>query len=124
MRLNDYVDFKEKKEVFYSSNPELVKEWSDKNQISIFSCEPYNKKNIYFWECSRGHKWESNIPNRIKPGGKGTKQCPFCSGHRIPKNESLGHLMPDFIEFWNKQKNNKKQFLKLAFLCSAGMVGL
>ena len=107
LKLNDYVHFKNKKEILYSSNPDLVAQWSDKNHISIFSCEPYNKRNIYFWECSKGHEWESNISNRIKSGGRGIKQCPYCSGRRIPKNESLGHLMPDFIEFWDTEKNTK-----------------
>jgi len=113
LKLNDYVHFKNKKEIFYSSNPELVAQWSDKNQISIFSCEPYNKRKIYFWECSEGHKWESNIPNRIKLGGKGAKQCPYCSGNRIPEDESLGHLMPDFMKFWDKQKNIKNSVFEV-----------
>ena len=102
------LELKDSKKEFYYKHPKLIEEWSKSNAKNIYDCEPYIKKHKYFWECKKGHIWESSICSRIHNGR--VSLCPYCSGRIIPENESLGELTPKFVKFWHKSKNKLTVF--------------
>ena len=62
-----------------------------------------NKK--VWWTCDQcpdghSHKWQSQVDDRS--GGRG---CPYCSGHRVCKHNSLATLAPVAATFWDTAKN-------------------
>ena len=97
------IEIKDTKKEFYDNHPKLVEEWAKSNEEIIYDCEPYAKNKTYYWECNKGHRWESHIYSRLKKGR--VMSCPYCSGRKIPKFESLGKLTPKYIKFWHKTKN-------------------
>lgn len=62
-----------------TKRPDLVEEWSDKNNISPKEVSYGSKKRVW-WVCSNGHEWISSINNRTN-----NYECPHCS-KRISKS--------------------------------------
>ena len=79
--------------------PDLVKEWSDKNDRSPFEVYPNSHKK-YWWKCKEGHEdYLSSCSNIIRCRG-----CKECKNRKIalsnstPKNgRSLAEQRPDLI---------------------------
>ena len=60
-----------------------------------------NKK--VWWQCERGHEWETRISHRSKGIG-----CPFCSGQRaIPGENDLATIRPDLAAQWHPTRNGR-----------------
>ena len=82
--------------------PDLVPEWSDSNDKSIFEVYPYSDYTAH-WVCRYGHEWGVKCSFRIKGTG-----CPKCSQEKRkipPKEKSLGYLYPELLKEWsNKNK--------------------
>jgi len=55
-----------------------------------------------WWFCTEGddHIWETNIRSRIKASG-----CPFCSGRKLSKDNSLAVLAPQLSLQWHPNLN-------------------
>ena len=54
-----------------------------------------------WWQCEKGHEWESMIANRVR--GRG---CPICSGKLVAEGiNDLGTTHPDLAEEWHPDKN-------------------
>jgi hypothetical protein len=86
-----------------TKNPELAKEW---HPIKNGELTPYDVpqccgENVW-WQCKKGHEWESVIANR-----KNNKGCPYCSGFYPSKENNLLVNNPKLCEEWNYNKNNK-----------------
>ncbi|MFW6288724.1 MAG: zinc-ribbon domain-containing protein [Spirochaetota bacterium] len=54
-----------------------------------------------WWRCKKGHEWEAAVYSRTL-GGNG---CPYCSGKRAGKDNSLRKLHPKLAREWHREKN-------------------
>ena len=63
-------------------HPELVSEWSEKNEIKPTEVSIGSLKKV-IWRCEKGHEWEAAVKRRtINKTG-----CPYCSGYIFLKPE-------------------------------------
>ena len=86
-----------------TTNPILAKQWHPSKNSSLtpfLVSEGSNKK--AWWKCEKGddHEWPAVIASRQNNG------CPFCSGKRVTKSNSLANNYPDLLKFWDFKKNN------------------
>ena len=87
-----------------SMKPELVSEWSDRNDPlkadMVISCT--NKE--VWWKCIRGHEWMARVADRFYGS-----QCPYCTGHRIYSGfNDLAALYPELSSEWSERNSPKK----------------
>jgi len=54
-----------------------------------------------WWRCIKGHEWEARISNRTLGN-----DCPYCSGHRVGKENSLKFLFTNIAKEWHPTKNS------------------
>lgn len=85
---------------FATVYPDMLKEWDSDNEITPNQVLSGSNKKVK-WICSKGHKWEASISNRIR--GRG---CPYCN-NRItnPGENDLQTLYPELASEWNSEKN-------------------
>jgi very-short-patch-repair endonuclease len=80
----------------------FTNEW---HYIKNFPLTPqsfYPSSNIkVWWRCIKGHEWEARISNRTLG-----KDCPYCSGHRVGKENNLKFLFPNIAKEWHPTKNS------------------
>jgi hypothetical protein len=81
--------------------PELSKEWNyGKNgNLTPNDVTCYSKKKVW-WICEKNHEWEAKISHRTNGSG-----CPYCSGKKVCKDNSLSTLKPDIAKEWSYKKN-------------------
>ena len=85
-----------------TKNPKLAQEWNYKRNIKNPKEVMPNSNKKYWWVCSKGHEWESNILNRNSGQG-----CPFCVGKAVCKDNCLKTLSPELAKEWHPNKNGK-----------------
>lgn len=78
--------------------PELLKTWSSRNSADPFQLPPASNKE-YWFECERGHAWQTSLDKRGKYG------CPYCSGHRVSNYNSLAAVSPYVASEWHPERN-------------------
>ena len=79
------------------TNPELLQYWDYENNI-IKPSHVYKGSHMkVWWICSKGHKYQGSVNNRVKGIG-----CPICHGNQVLEGEN------DFAT-WCKQ--NQKEYL-------------
>lgn len=87
------------------NNKELMKEW-DWDTNEQLKLDPHkltcgSQKKVW-WICSKNHKWDATIYNRVKNGSN----CPFCTNKKpIIGYNDLSTLHPELIKEWNWNKN-------------------
>ena len=79
-------------------HPELINEWSEKNEplkpTDVASCS--NRK--VWWCCSEGHEWKARIADRTSGHG-----CPYCAGERVWIGfNDLQTTHPDIAQEWSE----------------------
>jgi very-short-patch-repair endonuclease len=86
--------------------PKVSKEWHPTKNGDLvpedFTGRSHKK---VWWECKKGHEWESIISNRTKsdkPTG-----CSSCSGNKPSKENNLLVLFPQVAKEWHPIKNGK-----------------
>ena len=86
------------KEVLF---PELVKEWhpTKNGDLTPYDVMKGTSKNVW-WQCKKGHEWQDSPNHRTR--GRG---CPYCSGRRVSKENSLQAKYPDIAKEWHPTKN-------------------
>ena len=109
---------------YLDSYPYLVKEFDFKKN------HPLTPKNLLlgshkkvWWKCSKEHEWLAFVYNRTN--GKG---CPYCSSHKVSKENNLEYLFPKVAKEWHPTKNGnlkpkdvtKASNKKVWWLCSKG----
>ena len=72
-------------------HPKLCLEWNCKNKKNPDRYTPKSSKKVW-WQCSRGHEWESSISNRVTGNG-----CPYCSGLKVEEKDSFKSLYSDLF---------------------------
>ena len=56
---------------------------------------------MIWWICSKGHSYQSLLPNKIKGIG-----CPYCSNHKcLSGYNDLVTTNPDIIAYWDFERN-------------------
>ncbi|MGL4451781.1 MAG: zinc-ribbon domain-containing protein [Sarcina sp.] len=84
-----------------TTNPEILREW-DYNKNSILPNEILaGTHRKVWWICEKNHKWEASVVKRVRE----KKGCPFCSGQRVCKENSLAIFRPDLLKEWDYIKN-------------------
>jgi len=83
--------------------PNIAKEWhSTKNNNLKPEDFTKNSGKKVWWKCIKGHEWETQISSRTY---KGTN-CPYCSNHKVSKENNLKFLSPNIAKEWHSTKNN------------------
>lgn len=84
-----------------TTRPDLLKEWDyEKNDIKPEEVMKGSGKMIW-WICSKGHSYQSLLPNKIKGIG-----CPYCSNHKcLSGYNDLVTTNPDIIAYWDFERN-------------------
>ena len=89
----------------HESNPELVAEWSPRNEKPITAYTRGSDRKVW-WQCAEGHEWLAPISNRSY--GRATA-CPACSpvGARMVVSgfNDLATLRPELAAEWHPTKN-------------------
>jgi hypothetical protein len=88
--------------------PHVAKLWhptrnlpSTPNQFSPAS------PNIAWWQCEKNtdHVYDAEIHNVVRSQKFTSKGCPYCSGHRVAKENSLLARYPQVAVLWDKSAN-------------------
>lgn len=75
--------------------PDLIQEWSQKNDISPESVTSGSNVKV-LWHGKCGHEWVASIKNRTKGSG-----CPFCAGNKVLIGfNDLATLHPELVAEW------------------------
>ena len=86
--------------------PKLADQWHpDKNgDLTSDSLRPGSNKKVW-WRCSveDEHVWKTSVAHRSRRG----HGCPYCSGRRASKQNSLAAVFPDLAQEWHPAKNGK-----------------
>jgi len=82
-------------------NPDLAKQWHPvKNgNLTPNDVTAGSKKKVW-WQCEKGHEWESAVSGRNKGVG-----CPYCSGNRVCADNCLQTVNPILSKQWHPNKN-------------------
>ena len=82
-------------------NPELAKEWhSVKNgKLTPSDVTQYSGKKVW-WLCNNKHQYMATIASRSQGWN-----CPFCSGHKVCRDNCLATINPKLSKEWNYKKN-------------------
>jgi hypothetical protein len=81
--------------------PDIASEFHHiKNNKTVNDYAGKSNKSVW-WVGKCGHEWKAPISNRTdKKSG-----CPYCTGVKLCKDNSLGFLYPEIAKEWNKDKN-------------------
>jgi len=60
---------------------------------------PFSNRKVW-WVCTKGHEWQANIKDRSNGNG-----CPYCSGKKVCRDNSLKTLNPVVASEWDYRKN-------------------
>ena len=82
-----------------TTHPYLLKEWSAKNIIKPTEVSFGSHKKVW-WTCSKGHEWKTSICHRVN-----NKNCPYCSGNKVCKDNCLSATHSELAKEWNIKKN-------------------
>ena len=102
MKILEKYHISEYKKSILITHPKLAKEWHPTKNRSL---KPENFKSgsneMIWWQCERGHEWESKICNRVKGNN-----CPYCSGkYPIIGETDLVTTHPELAKEWHPTKN-------------------
>jgi very-short-patch-repair endonuclease/DNA-directed RNA polymerase subunit RPC12/RpoP len=81
--------------------PNLAKEWHP-NKNGNLKPEDVTRgsgKKVW-WLCSKGHEYKNVVSERTIGSN-----CPYCSGHRVSKENNLKFLFPQIAKEWHPNKN-------------------
>jgi hypothetical protein len=83
-------------------NPLLAKEWypAKNGRLTPKDVTPMSHKKVW-WQCEKGHEWESIISNRSSKG----RSCPYCSNQKACEDNCLATVNPKLAKEWHPTKN-------------------
>ena len=89
-------------------HPELVKEWSEKNQPLSPDQITYGSNKRVWWRGTCGHEWEAPVKARSQG-----ENCPYCAGKRVLLGfNDLKTVAPNLAEEWS-EKNKEMSLLSV-----------
>ncbi len=83
--------------------PDLVAEWDyEKNHNIDIQKTTRGSAKVVWWKCSVNpkHNWQARVSKRSQGTG-----CPYCSGHRVLKEESFAEKYPEILKEWDYKEN-------------------
>lgn len=83
-------------------NPRLAGEWHPTKNKPLTTkdvTDSYSARKVW-WLCRKGHAWAARISER-----KAGQGCPYCSGHRVCKDNCLQTIKPGLARQWHPTKN-------------------
>ena len=89
------------------THPEVAKQWHPtKNGNLNLNDFTIGSGKVVFWKCdiAEEHEWSATIISRFKKKGH---RCPFCSGRKVCKSNSIGILYPKIAKQFHPTKNGK-----------------
>jgi Zn finger protein HypA/HybF involved in hydrogenase expression len=85
-----------------SLNLQFVKEWNYEKNYPLTPDSFSTKSNTkVWWKCTKGHEWKTVIANRTTG-----RNCPYCSGRKVSKENNLKFLFPEIAKEWHPTKND------------------
>lgn len=84
--------------------PDVAAEWHPTKNGELTPAKvTTGSDRICWWRCTKdpSHEWRNCISNRVKK----RQMCPFCSGHKVTRETSLGVLYPAISAQWHPDKN-------------------
>lgn len=94
------------RELLKDADPKLLSELVRPESSNVDTSKVFvNSGTRMIWKCSINpkHLWVQTVRARIVSG----YGCPFCSGNRTLKEDSLGALYPELLENWAFNDNKK-----------------
>lgn len=86
-------------------HPELVSQWMVEKNLprTPYDVGPRSGFSAW-WKCPKGadHEWQAVVYTRTLPASQG---CPFCSAHRVCKDNCLATRFPDVAREWHPTLN-------------------
>lgn len=80
-------------------HPELVSEWSEKNDPLTPDKITYGLNKVVWWKGACGHEWQTSVKARSKG-----EKCPICSGARVVEGvNDLETLMSELAREWSER---------------------
>ncbi|WP_131777215.1 zinc-ribbon domain-containing protein [Legionella impletisoli] len=81
--------------------PDIAREWhpSKNGKLTPNDVTKASGKEVW-WRCPDGHSYFCGVNQRAKGNG-----CPYCSGHKTCKDNSLALLLPDIAKEWHPKNN-------------------
>ena len=90
---------------FQLLNPSIAIEWhpTKNGDLKPRDFTVGSQKKVW-WKCPKhkDHEWQANIKNRTSGQG-----CPFCSGKKVNKSNSLLTMNPEIASEWHPTKNEQ-----------------
>jgi len=81
--------------------PNLAKEWHPTKNKELHPSEvTINSNKKVWWLCENNHEWFEKISERSKGNN-----CPYCSGRRVCRENSLEFLNPQLAKEWHSARN-------------------
>jgi len=85
--------------------PELAKQWHPtKNDPLTADDVTYGSGIRAWWQCSKGHEWQSVINSRRQGMG-----CPYCAGQKPTADRNFATEYPKLLKEWDWEKNSQKK---------------
>lgn len=79
--------------------PELVQEWSEKNEIKPTEVSVGSHKKV-LWKCGQNHEWEASVKSRTVNG----TGCPYCSHNKVLEGfNDLATVFPQIAAEWSEK---------------------
>lgn len=98
--LSKFKKSKTEKSLFFI-NPKISEEWNYiKNKPLTPKDVTANSNMKVWWICKENHEYEITPYDRNR--GRG---CPYCSGRKVSKYNSLSSLSPEVAKHWDFEKN-------------------
>lgn len=93
------------------SHPNIAQEWHPtRNPLFPNQFYPSSGK-LVWWQCTKGHEWESRISNRTTKGNA----CPYCSNRKIRRGDNdFAHTFPALAVQWHPTRNGSLQATEVA----------
>jgi len=86
--------------------PELAKEWHPtKNGNKTPKDFTQKSGKEVWWICDKGHEYSSRVSDRTLIGNN----CPYCSNHRVSKDNNLSVTHTELVKEWHPTKNGDKK---------------
>lgn len=85
-------------------NPELIKQWHPKKNGDLTPWDvTYGTARKVWWQCYNNSNHEFIARIDLRNHGR---NCPYCTGQKVLKEESFGVMCPELLLDWNYDKNS------------------
>jgi hypothetical protein len=82
-------------------NERVAREWHPTRNGQLNAADVTNgSSRIVWWQCEKDHEWKAAVARRSSGDN-----CPYCSGHKVCKDNCLATLNPMLAKEWHPIKN-------------------